>query len=198
MTRFYVGLGSNLGDRLATLRSAVAALAALPGVTLARCSSIWETRPLGPGTGPFCNAAVELLCEGVSATELLAALLEIERAHGRQRRERWGDRTLDLDLLCGYADDRGELGDLVELVELVIDVAGLTLPHPGVGARDFVLQPLVDIDPELEIRGRTVGDWLAALPPEERTLLGRLDGELGEGLVLPDSGPSATVRRPGG
>lgn len=183
MTRVYVGLGSNLGDRLANLRAAVEALAGLPGVTLGRRSQVWETRPLGPGTGPFLNAAVELLVEGVAPIDLLGHLLEIERAHGRERRERWGDRTLDLDLLCGYAEDG---------VELASDVAGLTLPHPGVGARDFVLRPLVDIDPALPIRGRTASEWLAALPDEDRTLLRRVEGELagGEG--------SATVRRPGG
>jgi 2-amino-4-hydroxy-6-hydroxymethyldihydropteridine diphosphokinase len=184
VSRFFVGLGSNLGDRLTTLRSAVAALAMVPGVSLGRCSQVWETRPLGPGSGPFSNAAVELMSASLSATELLAELLQIERAHGRQRRERWGDRTLDLDLLCGYGEDGGEL---------VILAPGLTLPHPEFGARDFVLQPLVDIDPGLLIRGRACAEWLAALPEQDRTLLGRLGP-----LALLAGGGSARVPRPGG
>lgn len=167
--RFFVGIGSNLGDRLARLRSAVEELAAIPNVTLRRRSAIWETRPLGPGSGPFLNAAVEL--EGVALTpvELLDRLLEIERAHGRVRHQRWGDRTLDLDLLCGYADGS----------ELVVDLPGLTLPHPEIGARDFVLQPLVDIDPDLSIFGRSCADRLAQLAEDQRTLLRRLDEPLG-------------------
>ncbi len=166
--RFYVGVGSNLGDRLASLRSAVEALAAMPSTTLGRRSGVWETRPIGPGSGPFLNAAVELDTDA-SAVELLERLLEIERMHGRIRRERWGDRTLDLDLLCGY-----EGAD-----ELVIDQPGLTLPHPELGRRDFVLQPLVDIDPDLVIGGRRCADRLAGLAEDQRTLLRRLEAGLG-------------------
>lgn len=178
MSRFFVAIGSNLGDRLASIRFAVEALAALPGVIVGRRSHVWETRPLGPGTGPFLNAAVELIGEP-EPIALLRELLEIERRHGRERRERWGDRTLDLDLVCGYDQAGGEL---------VLDVPGLTLPHPRFGARDFVLQPLVDIDPGLRIRGRACADWLAEVPDEERTVLGR----------LADDEASATVRPPGG
>lgn len=166
MTRFYIGLGSNLGNRLANLRAAVDALGGSPGVSLGRRSVVWETRPLGPGTGPFLNAAVELQ-GSIDPRELLGRLLEIERARGRQRRERWGDRTLDLDLLCAYEDDGAEL---------VVEQPGLTLPHPGFAARDFVLQPLVDIDPGLRIRGRSCREWLADIPNRDRTLLRRLDG----------------------
>lgn len=183
MSRLYVGIGSNLGDRLANLRSAANEIAALPGVTLERRSHIWETRPLGPGSGAFLNAAVELHCIDLAPIDLLAHTLEIERRHGRERRVRWGDRTLDLDLLCGFADDGGEL---------VIAIAGLTLPHPELGARDFVLQPLVDIDPALVIAGRSCADRLAALADEQRTVLRRLE----VGLAADDG--SATVRPPGG
>ena len=176
--RLYVGLGSNLGDRLAALRGAVAAIASLPGVTLGRCSGVWETHPVGPGTGPFLNAAIELVEVTADPRALLDELLAIERARGRVRRERWGDRTLDLDLLCGRLASRAEeQGD-----ELVLAVPGLTLPHPELGRRDFVLQPLVDIDPELRVGGHTVADLLAALPDDRRTLLRRLDDTLdGEG-----------------
>jgi 2-amino-4-hydroxy-6-hydroxymethyldihydropteridine diphosphokinase len=182
MSRLFVGIGSNLGDRVAYVRAAVGDLVALPGVAMGRCSDVWETRPLGPGSGPFLNAAVELICAGVEPAELLGQLLEIERRHGRERRERWGDRTLDLDLLCGFAEDGGEL---------VVDAPGLRLPHPELGARDFVLQPLVDIDPDLRIGGRTCAERLAGLGVEQRTLLRRVSG-------LADAEGSATVRRTGG
>jgi 2-amino-4-hydroxy-6-hydroxymethyldihydropteridine diphosphokinase len=163
--RYLVGIGSNLGDRLVRLQAAVDALAGSPDLTVVRRSGVWETRPMGPGSGPFLNAAVELSSADTQPLELLGRLLEIERQHGRLRRERWGDRTLDLDLLCGYEG----------AAELVIDIPGLTLPHPEIGARDFVLQPLVDLDPELAIAGRRCADQLAAIPEDQRTLLRRLD-----------------------
>jgi 2-amino-4-hydroxy-6-hydroxymethyldihydropteridine diphosphokinase len=181
--RLFVGIGSNLGDRLANLRSATNALATLPGITLLRRSHVWETKPLGPGSGPFLNAAVELRCVGMHPLELLTQTLEIERAHGRERRERWGDRTLDLDLLCGFDEHGGEL---------VVAVPGLTLPHPELGARDFVLQPLVDIDPPMQIGGRSCADRLAALAGEQRTVLRRFE------LGLASGDGSATVRPTGG
>lgn len=181
--RLYVGIGSNLGDRLANLRSAADALAGVPGVSIERRSHIWETRPLGPGSGSFLNAAVELRCEDLAPIDLLAHTLAIERRHGRERRVRWGDRTLDLDLLCGFDEHGGEL---------VVAVAGLTLPHPELGARDFVLQPLVDIDPALVISGRSCADRLAALADDQRTILRRLE------LGLATGDGSATVRPTGG
>lgn len=166
--RYFVGLGSNLGDRLASLRAAATALAQLEGVELHACSGVWETRPVGPGSGAFLNAAVELRAS-IEAETLLASLLEIELAHGRVRVERWGDRTLDLDLLCGFeADGR----------ELVIDSDALTLPHPEAFARDFVLRPLVELDPELRVRGRSCARALAELGEAQRTLLRRLDAQL--------------------
>jgi 2-amino-4-hydroxy-6-hydroxymethyldihydropteridine diphosphokinase len=165
LIRYFVGLGCNLGDRLATLRSAIDQLAGNPDVELRRCSDIWETRPLGPGSGPFLNAAIEVFSE-LEPEQLLAALREIEVRHGRIRRERWGDRTLDLDLLCAFdADGR----------EVVCDSATLTLPHPGVGERDFVLRPLLDIDAALVVGGRNCAEQLAGLAEDQRTLLRRVD-----------------------
>jgi 2-amino-4-hydroxy-6-hydroxymethyldihydropteridine diphosphokinase len=164
LIRYFVGLGCNLGDRLATLRSAIDQLAGNPDVELRRCSDIWETRPLGPGSGPFLNAAIEVFSE-LEPEALLATLREIEVRHGRIRRERWGDRTLDLDLLCAFdADGR----------EVVCDTATLTLPHPGVGERDFVLRPLLDIDAELVVGGRNCAEQLAGLAEDQRTLLRRI------------------------
>ncbi|NVB38317.1 2-amino-4-hydroxy-6-hydroxymethyldihydropteridine diphosphokinase [Pseudenhygromyxa sp. WMMC2535] len=165
--RIYIGLGSNLGDRLATLRQAVRAIAALEGVELRACSSPWETSPLGPGSGPFLNAALELLSFR-DPPALLDALLSIEVAAGRVRRERWGDRTLDLDMLCAF-DQAGEERTLP---------GPLHLPHPGVVHRDFVLRPLLELAPQLCVDGRSCADWLAALPVGERTVLHRLDDPL--------------------
>ena len=145
MTRAYVGLGANLGDREATIR---AALAELPG--LVAVSELRETDPVGVVDQPaFLNGAAALETE-LSARELLDALLAIERELGRERRERWGPRTIDLDLLL-YGEER-------------IDEPGLTVPHPRLHERRFALEPLADLDPELVIPGRgRVGDLLAEL-----------------------------------
>lgn len=145
MTRAYVGLGANLGDREATIR---AALAELPG--LVAVSELRETDPVGVVDQPaFLNGAAALDTE-LSPRELLDALLSIERELGRERRERWGPRTIDLDLLL-YGEER-------------IDEPGLTVPHPRLHERRFALEPLADLDPELVIPGRgRVGDLLAEL-----------------------------------
>ena len=135
MPTAYIGLGSNLGDREATIG---AALAALPGV--ASVSELRETDPVGVlEQPPFLNGAARLETE-LSAQQLLETLLAVERELGRARRERWGPRTIDLDLLL-YGDE-------------TIDEPGLTVPHPRLHERRFALEPLLDLDPELEIPGR--------------------------------------------
>jgi 2-amino-4-hydroxy-6-hydroxymethyldihydropteridine diphosphokinase len=145
VTLAYVGLGSNLGDREATIRGAVEAL---PGVVAV--STLRETDPVGVTEQPaFLNGAVVLETD-LSARELLELLLAVERSLGRERRERWGPRTIDLDLLL-YADE-------------AIDEPGLTVPHPRLHERRFVLEPLAELDPELAVPGRgTVKDLLAGL-----------------------------------
>ena len=126
-----VGLGSNLGDRVATLDAAIRALADVSGTRVVRATPYRETAPVGgPSQGPFLNAAV-LLETTLSPRALLDALLEIERAHGRVRRVRWGPRTLDLDVL--WID--GE----------VVDEPGLVVPHPRLTSRAFALGPLVEL-----------------------------------------------------
>ena len=151
MRRAYVGLGANLGDREATLRRAVALLAEVDGVDVIAVSELRETEPVGVVDQPrFLNgaAAIDTTLE---PRALLDALLRIERALGRIRgEERWGPRTVDLDLLLhGGA---------------VIDEPGLTVPHPRLHERRFVLEPLAELDPDLEIPGRgRVSDLLAAL-----------------------------------
>jgi 2-amino-4-hydroxy-6-hydroxymethyldihydropteridine diphosphokinase len=146
VTVAYIGLGSNLGDREGNLHAAIARLAELGEV---RVSSFRETDPVGVTEQPkFLNAAAELSSE-VPARDLLKALLTIERDLGRDRsrEERWGPRTLDLDLLL-YGDE-------------VIDEPGLTVPHPRLQERRFVLEPLQELAPGLVLPdGRPVGDLL--------------------------------------
>jgi 2-amino-4-hydroxy-6-hydroxymethyldihydropteridine diphosphokinase len=145
VTRAYVGLGANLGDREETIQ---AALAALPGV--AAVSELRETEPVGVVDQPaFLNGAAAVDTE-LSARELLDLLLEIERGLGRERRDRWGPRTIDLVVLL-YGDE-------------ILDEPGLTVPHPRLHERRFALEPLLDLDPELAIPGRgRVIDLLARL-----------------------------------
>jgi 2-amino-4-hydroxy-6-hydroxymethyldihydropteridine diphosphokinase len=135
MTRAYVGVGANLGDREATIRAALEALPGLVGV-----SKLRETDPVGVvDQPPFLNAAAVLETE-LAPRELLDTLLAVERELGRERRERWGPRTIDLDLLLYGAE--------------TIDEPGLTVPHPRLHERRFALEPLLDLDPELAIPGR--------------------------------------------
>ena len=149
MTRAYVGLGSNLGDRERHLRSALAALDA-PDVRVLAVSRFRETDPVGYVDQPrFLNAAALVETE-LSATELLERLLAVERSLGRERTgPRYGPRTIDLDLLL-YGDER-------------IDQPGLTVPHARLAERRFALEPLAELDPELTLPdGRRVRDLLTS------------------------------------
>jgi len=133
--RAVVGLGSNLGDRDGALRGAVDALAATPGVEVVDRSPTYETAPVGgpPGQGPFLNGAV-LLRTRLGPRPLLDRLLAIERGLGRRRRERWGPRVIDLDLLW--------------MEGVAVDEPGLTVPHPRLLERAFALGPLLDVLPD--------------------------------------------------
>ena len=135
-----VGLGSNLGDAAANVRSALAAIAAIVDTELVRASPLYRTPPWGGIVqADFINAAATVRT-ALPPRELLGHLLAIERAHGRHRDgSRWGPRTLDLDLLV-YAQLRLHEPDLV-------------LPHPHIAERAFVLAPLADIEPDLMIPG---------------------------------------------
>lgn len=145
----YVALGSNLGDRRAHLEAAFAALDSLPGTRLLARSSLFETPPLGPaGQQDYLNAAAALSTL-LAPEALLDALLDVEIARGRVRRERWGPRTLDLDLLL-----HGETS---------LATPRLTLPHPAMLGRAFVLAPLAEIAPELPVSGRSIAQHLALL-----------------------------------
>ena len=141
MTRAYVGLGANLGDRERTLRAAVDALVDEDGIEVVAVSALRETDPVGVGEQPrYLNGAVALETT-VSARDLLDRLLAVEQRFGRVRVPgEHAPRTLDLDLLL-YGD--GE-----------IDEPGLTVPHPRLHERRFVLEPLAELDPGLVIPGR--------------------------------------------
>jgi 2-amino-4-hydroxy-6-hydroxymethyldihydropteridine diphosphokinase len=145
----YVALGGNLGDRAAHLAAAVAALACLPGTRLTAVSATYETAPVGPAGQQNYFNAVAALVTSLSPLALLDHLLAIEQAQGRVRRERWGPRTLDLDLLLHGGT--------------VLDDPRLTLPHPRMLERAFVLAPLADLAPGLILAGRPVSAHLAAL-----------------------------------
>jgi 2-amino-4-hydroxy-6-hydroxymethyldihydropteridine diphosphokinase len=135
VTVAYVGLGSNLGDREATIRRAADLLGAL------RLSSIRETEPWGYADQPMFLNAVAELDTALAPPELLARLLEAERDLGRTRGgPRYGPRTIDLDLLL-YGD-------------VVLEEPGLTVPHPRLHERAFVLEPLFELDPGLVVPGK--------------------------------------------
>lgn len=150
MATAYIALGANLGDPAATVHAAFTALGELPETSLAARSALYRTAPVGLAEQPeFINAAARL--DTTLAPEaLLDALLAIEQRFGRIRAERNGPRTLDLDILL--FDD------------LVLDTPRLTLPHPRLHLRAFVLYPLADLAPGLAIPGRgTLAAWLPAV-----------------------------------
>ncbi|NZA25229.1 2-amino-4-hydroxy-6-hydroxymethyldihydropteridine diphosphokinase [Luteimonas sp. SJ-92] len=167
-----VGLGGNLGDAAATLHAAVAALARLPRTRLLRASRLYRSPPWGPQDQPaFVNAAAALET-GLEPRALLDALLAVERDFGRVRAadgsDRWGPRTLDLDLLL-YAD-------------AVIDAPGLRVPHPHLHERAFALVPLLEVLPDATIPGTgparlalagLAADQVRALQPVEAAGLPR-------------------------
>jgi 2-amino-4-hydroxy-6-hydroxymethyldihydropteridine diphosphokinase len=133
----YVGIGSNLQSPRDRVLEAIERMSTLDAARIVLRSQLYLTRPMGPQDQPdFVNAAVGLLTQ-LSARDLLAGLLGIERSMGRDRQERWGPRVIDLDLLW--------------MIDSVIDEPGLTVPHPGVSTRNFVLYPLADIAPTIKI-----------------------------------------------
>jgi 2-amino-4-hydroxy-6-hydroxymethyldihydropteridine diphosphokinase len=151
LVRAYVGLGANLGDREAMLRSALEQLAAEPGIEVVAVSKLRDTDPVGITDQPrFLNAAAAVET-GLSARDLLDRLLGIERRLGRTREgPRFGPRTIDLDLLL-YGDEQ-------------IDDPGLEVPHPRLHERLFALEPLADLDPDLVVPGRgALADIVAGL-----------------------------------
>ena len=151
-----LALGSNLGDRLATLRSAVADLAAADGVEVVAASGVVETDPVGPEQPDYLNAVL-LVVTTLSAHALLDVCQRVENAHGRERTVRWGARTLDVDVL-DYAG-------------AVLASDRLEVPHPRAHERAFVLVPWTDADPAAVVPGpdgpRRAADLLAGLAPAD-------------------------------
>jgi 2-amino-4-hydroxy-6-hydroxymethyldihydropteridine diphosphokinase len=159
MERVYIGLGSNLATPLAQLRSALAALAALPQSNLIAQSSFYISDPLGPADQPRYVNAVAALDTDLSPLALLDALQSIEQEQGRTRKaERWGPRTLDLDILL--------------FGERCLDEPRLTVPHYHLHARAFVLYPLAEIAPDLRLPdGSALTELLSVCPFEGLELL---------------------------
>jgi 2-amino-4-hydroxy-6-hydroxymethyldihydropteridine diphosphokinase len=142
--RAYLGIGSNLGDRAAHLQAAVDGLAATPGISVVAVSPVYETAPVGgPPQDDYLNAVVAV-DTALAPRALLEAGQRLEAAAHRVRRERWGPRTLDVDVLL-VGDDEVHEPDL-------------EVPHPRMAEREFVLAPLADLDPR----------WAAARPVDPR------------------------------
>ncbi len=144
MAKVYIGLGSNLDDPEARVRRAIMELQSLEDTRELGHSSLYRTAPVGPQDQADYINSVSCLATGLEPMQLLRDLQALEQRHGRDRRgERWGPRTLDLDIL---------LYD-----EQVIDLPELAVPHPRLHERCFVLQPLLEIDPDIRIPGHGSG-----------------------------------------
>lgn len=151
-TEAVLGLGSNVGERRAALSGAADALRAHPGIEIVAASPLYESAPWGiTSQQDFLNAAVRVATP-LAPADLLTAILSIEISLGRVRREKWGPRVIDIDILV-YGNER-------------IDRPGLTIPHPHLTERNFALAPLVDVMPEAVIEERPARQWLAQLGRE--------------------------------
>lgn len=154
MSTAFIALGGNLGQPDAQMRQALQAIGALPGTRLMATSRWYRSAPVGgpPGQPDFLNAVCRVDTR-LAPRELLNALQRIEQAAGRIRLERWGPRTLDLDII---------LYDQLEQSD-----PELTLPHPRAHERAFVLRPLADLEPDLTLHGRPVSAWLSAVSDQK-------------------------------
>jgi 2-amino-4-hydroxy-6-hydroxymethyldihydropteridine diphosphokinase len=149
LTRALIALGSNIGDKAATIRNAIEALDRLPGTAVVAKSAIYRTPPWGITDQDWFANAVVAVDTLLSPDEVLDACLAIEAAMGRIRRERWGPRVIDLDLLSHG--------------ETIVKSERLTLPHPRIAERAFVLIPLRDVAPEFRLGGKGITAMLSAL-----------------------------------
>jgi 2-amino-4-hydroxy-6-hydroxymethyldihydropteridine diphosphokinase len=159
----YIGLGANLEDPVVQLRSARQELGRNPNLTEIAFSSLYRSAPLGPKDQPNYVNAVMAVETPLAPEPLLSVLHEVENAHGRTRiGDHWGPRTLDLDLLL-YGNE-------------TIATPTLQVPHPGLGEREFVLVPLLEIAPTLTLPdGRALSDLIRTCPRRESPLV-RIEG----------------------
>jgi 2-amino-4-hydroxy-6-hydroxymethyldihydropteridine diphosphokinase len=160
--RAYIGLGANLGDSAATLRRVLAELRETQGVTAVAASPFYRSAPVD-ATGPDFINAVAALDTVLPPLELLDVLQALENLHGRLRPYRNAPRTLDLDLLL-HGDTR-------------LDHERLTLPHPRMHLRAFVLLPLRDLAPGLVLQGKPIGEWIDAIQDQA---IERIAGQTGD------------------
>ena len=149
----HVGLGSNLDAPQEQVRRAVGELDTIPGTRLTACSSLYRSPPMGPPDQPDYINAVAALRTALEPEALLDALQAIEAAHGRRRGRRWGERTLDLDILL-WGERR-------------VDTPRLTVPHPGLHERAFVLYPLAELDKTVAVPGGPALTELLARCPRD-------------------------------
>jgi 2-amino-4-hydroxy-6-hydroxymethyldihydropteridine diphosphokinase len=158
MTRAFIGLGSNLGDRLKVLQRAVTSLGEIPGVQLCSVSSVYETEPVGPAAQAWFLNAVAAISTSLSPMTLLNQTQAIERALGRETTYHWGPRSIDLDILL-YGD-------------LQVKTAPLTIPHAELCHRAFVLVPLLELDSSLVLPdGAAISTCLSRLTPPQQVKL---------------------------
>jgi 2-amino-4-hydroxy-6-hydroxymethyldihydropteridine diphosphokinase len=182
MPRAVLGLGANLGARAALLRAATALLAAQPGLSVLARSRVYETPPMGPPQPDYLNAALLVSWAG-KAEGLFAVMRHAEQLLGRERRERWGARTIDLDLLLWSGGD--------------VHTPDLTVPHPGAFQRSFVVAPLCDVlpalEPELAARLAELRARGEATPLAGQPLLEEPEHEPSDGGVLVRAGSEAEL-----
>lgn len=146
MSAAVLGLGGNVGDVRALMAAAIDRLSQHPDIVVEAVSALYHTPPWGKtDQPPFLNAAVRVDTR-LSPRALLDAVLQVERSLGRERGERWGPRTIDIDILL--------FGDVA------VHEPGLHVPHPRLTERAFALAPLVDVMPKAEIAGRPAAEWL--------------------------------------
>jgi 2-amino-4-hydroxy-6-hydroxymethyldihydropteridine diphosphokinase len=146
MTVAVLGFGGNIGDSRKLIAAAIARLAANPGIAVEEVSSLYLTPPWGKtDQPPFLNAAARI-DTSLPPRSLLNAILDVERALGRERIERWGPRTIDIDILL--------------FGSIEIDEPWLHIPHPRLTERAFALKPLIDVIPDAVIAGRPAKEWL--------------------------------------
>lgn len=162
MTTTYIALGSNMGDRLNYLEKALSCFKQYHQLELKKASSVYETPPWGKtDQSPFLNCVLEI-DTSFTPQMLLETLREIERQLGRERKEKWGPRTIDLDILL-YGDE-------------IINTTDLTIPHPRMSQRAFVMIPLIEIAPDLihPVFKKTMKELADLLPKENMPVFGQL------------------------